>query len=71
LNQTTTCPNFLINQKIWEIVKFSSHSNEELGCVFVIWFDSMNTSSTIFQNNDRLRTIQWNSKQMNNIWMWR
>jgi hypothetical protein len=34
----------------------------------LIWFD---TSSTIFQNDNRLRTIQWNSKHLNNIWMWR
>jgi hypothetical protein len=40
LKHTITCPNFLIKQ-IWEIMweRFSSQSNEEWWCVFVIWFD--------------------------------
>jgi hypothetical protein len=69
LNHTTIYPNFLINQsKFWEIVReifFTIKWRNEC-----FWFDNFN-SITIFHNNDRLRTIQWNSIQMNNIWMWR
>jgi hypothetical protein len=32
---------------------------------------SLCTSSTISHHNHRLRSIQWNSKHLNNIWMWR
>jgi hypothetical protein len=41
--------------------------------LFVVFFLSLSlcTSSTIFHHNHRLRSIQWNSKHLNNIWMWR
>jgi hypothetical protein len=69
-NNLSKLPNQSKFERLWEKYFY----NQMQSCDKCLWFDLIrinHTSRTIFHDNDRLRTIQWNSKQMNNIWMWR